>query len=412
MGLSAALASPLSIGAIMAAEPPAQPAPFYALNFEKRPNAFQLAGIGAKLFEDPSLSASGRLACSTCHDPANHYGPFDAAAVHNGGRNGMEPGRRSVPALTYLQSVPPFTEHFTDDDGDDGKDQGPAGGRDWDGRADSAHDQARGPLFSAFEMANESESAVVARVRRAPYAKQMRESFGVHLFDDPALAFKAVLLALEVFQQEPAKFYPYSSRYDAWLRGRGELSAAEKRGLAAFESPLKGDCARCHPSGARRGALPQFTDFGFVALGLPRNRTIPANRDMNYYDLGLCGPLRADLAARSEYCGMFRTPSLRNVAARRVYFHNGAVNDLRDAVRFYAERDTHPERWFPHGPDGTVQIHDDLPERYRGNIEQGAPFGLKPGDAPRLTDQDIDDIVAFLKTLTDGYVPALPRAGP
>jgi cytochrome c peroxidase len=378
--------------------------------FERRPSVPALVDIGRQLFADPSLSASGQLACASCHDPARHYGPPDQQVVRLGGRSGKEPGRRTVPALTYLQAVPPFSEHFNDDDGDDGKDQGPAGGRDWDGRADSAHEQARGPLLSPFEMANASEGQVVAAVRRAPYAAAMRAAFGKQLFDDEATAFRAVLLALEVFQQEPARFYPYSSKYDAWLRGQVQLAADEQRGMAVFNDPQKGNCARCHNSGVRNGAFPAFSDFGLVALGLPRNPAIAANRDARYFDLGLCGPLREDLTSRSEYCGLFRTPSLRNVAERPLFFHNGAAGSLRDAVRFYVERDTQPERWYPTNAGGSVQRFDDLPAAYWSNLDQEPPFGQQAGEAPRLSEQEIDDVVAFLKTLTDGYAPVATAA--
>ena len=57
---------------------------------------------------------------------------------------------------------------------------------------------------------------------------------------------------------------------------------------------------------------------------------------------------------REEYCGLFRTPTLRNVATRQTFFHNGVVHSLRQAVEFYAERDTNPERWYPKDADGTV----------------------------------------------------------
>ena len=100
---------------------------------------------------------------------------------------------RAVPSLTYLQNIPPFTEHFFDDDGDDSIDQGPAGGRTWDGRAQSTHEQAQLPLFSPFEMANRGPDDVVAKVQRAPYAAQFREAFGDNVFKDGSLAFKGVL---------------------------------------------------------------------------------------------------------------------------------------------------------------------------------------------------------------------------
>ena len=306
----------------------------------------------------------------------------------------------------YAQNVPPFTEHFFDDDGDDGIDQGPAGGRTWDGRAQSAHDQARLPLFSAFEMANLDPDAVVAKVGRSPYAAMFRRTFGDDIFADRALSFKAVLLALEAYQQTAQEFYPYGSKYDAWLRGQTTLSEQEARGLAAFNDPARGNCARCHPSGRRGGAFPQFTDFGYAAIGVPRNRNIPANAAPDYFDLGLCGPWRSDLDARSEYCGMFRTPTLRNVALRRVFFHNGIIHRLDDAVRFYAQRDTQPQLWYP-GETSGVRKFDDLPPRYRDNIDMQPPFGEHRGGIAALSDAEVEDIVVFLRALTDGYeIPA------
>jgi cytochrome c peroxidase len=386
-----------------AAEPRGVPTPFYADTFAKIPSAAAMTEIGRALFFDASLSASGKLACATCHDPIRAFGPPNGLPVQRGGRDGRHSGVRAVPSLMYAQNIPPFTEHHFDDEGDDAIDQGPTGGRTWDGRAQSAHLQALLPLFSAFEMANVSADAVVTRVQRAGYAAQIRAAFGDAVFDDKATAFKAVLMALETFQQSPAEFYPYSSKYDAWLRQETSLSGEEMRGLAAFNDPSKGNCARCHPSGMRNGAFPQFTDFGYAALGAPRNKAIPANADRRYYDLGLCGPLRTDLADNKQYCGLFRTPSLRNVATRRAFFHNGVFHRLEDAVRFYAERDSRPQKWYSRGTGGVAQKFDDLPQQYRGNVDSEAPFDRHAGDLPALSEADIRDIVAFLNTLTDGY---------
>ena len=378
-------------------------APFYANTFAKPPSAAAMTAAGRRLFFDKSLSASGKMSCASCHDPGRAFGPLNDLPVQSGGIRRRRAGVRAVPSLTYAQNIPPFTEHFFDDDGDDSIDQGPAGGRTWDGRSQSAHDQARLPLFSPFEMANASVEAVVSAVQRADYSGQFRDAFGDHVFEDSAAAFKGVLMALEAYQQSPDEFYPYSSKYDAWLRHQASLSNAEARGLAAFNDPAKGNCARCHPSAMRAGAFPQFTDFGYAAIGAPRNPRIPANGDPQYFDLGLCGPLRADLAGKKEYCGLFRTPSLRNVALRRVFFHNGVLHRLEDAVRFYAERDTEPQKWYPRGANGKTQKFDDLPEAYRGNLDRQPPLDRHPGDQPRLSDRDVDDIVAFLNTLTDGY---------
>jgi cytochrome c peroxidase len=379
--------------------------PFYANTFEKVPSAAAMTAVGRALFFDRSLSVSGKMACATCHDPARAFGPPNNQPVQRGGVDGRHAGVRAVLSLTYTQNIPAFTEHYFDDADDDSIDQGPTGGRTWDGRSQSVHDQASLPLFSPFEMANASADAVVAKVQRGAYAAQFRETFGDKVFEDRALAFKGILLALETFQQTPAEFYPYTSKYDAFLRHEVSLSGNELQGLAAFNDPAKGNCARCHPSAIREGAFPQFTDFGYAAIGAPRNTAIPANADRRYYDLGLCGPMRTDLTDKKEYCGLFRTPSLRNVALRSVFLHNGIFHRLEDVVRFYAERDTQPQKWYPRAPDGSILKFDDLPAQYRLNVDVQAPFDRHMGDKPALGDADIRNIVAFLNTLTDGYDP-------
>jgi len=379
--------------------------PFYANSFGKPTSAAAMATVGRLLFFDKALSASGKLSCATCHDPASAFGPPNDLPVQRGGADDQRAGLRAVPSLMYAQNIPPFTEHFFDDDGDDSIDQGPAGGRTWDGRSPSAHDQARLPLFSPFEMANADEAAVVASVQGAGYAGQFRDTFGARVFDDKALAFKAVLLALETYQQTPEEFYPYSSKYDAWLRHQAPLTSQESRGLAVFNDPAKGNCARCHPSAMRAGVFPQFTDFGYAGLGAPRNARIPANADPRYFDLGLCGPLRTDLADKKEYCGLFRTPSLRNVALRRVFFHNGVFHRLDDVVRFYAQRDSQPQKWYARAANGATRKFDDVPAVYQDNLDRVGPLDRHLGDPPSFNEEDVQDIVAFLNTLTDGYRP-------
>src|SRR5262249_44391763 len=197
---------------------------------------------------------SHKMSCATCHDPRHAYGPPDARSTQPGGPDMRRPGVRAVPSLRYLENVPPFSEHHFDEAVDESIDQGPTGGHTWDGRADTTHDQARLPLTSPFEMANESVDAVAKKVAERPYAGEFREAFGDDVFTEPSRASAAVLLSLEVFQQSPKDFYPFSSRYDAWLRHEVELSAAEERGLALFGDPKKGNCASCHPHQIRQGA--------------------------------------------------------------------------------------------------------------------------------------------------------------
>ena len=366
----------------------------------------ELSALGRRMFADRALSASGKLSCASCHSPDHAFGPPDALAVQSGGRDMLQPGRRAVPSLKYLQAAPSFTEHYfeSEDEGDESVDNGPTGGLTWDGRVDRGGQQARLPLLSPWEMANESPADVVAKVRNGEYGRMLRLIFGEGIFDDPDLAFDAILKAFEVYEQEPRDFYPYSSKYDAFLAGRADLTPQETRGLALFNDPAKGNCAKCHVSRkASDGTPPQFTDYGLVALGVPRNNAIPANANSHYFDLGVCGPYRTDLSDHGKYCGLFMTPTLRNVAMRKVFFHNGVFHSLRQVMEFYVERDTNPEKWYPRHHDGSIRRFDDLPLQYHDNINVEPPFDRKPGDRPALIGSEIDDIVAFLQTLTDGF---------
>ncbi len=389
---------------------PSSAAAASAAPYAARLDVAALAALGRTLFHDPALSANGRVACASCHDPAHAHGPPNALVVQpSGSREDDRSGLRTTPSLRYLQSVPPYTEHFRDNEGDDSVDKGPTGGYMWDGRAESVRDQARLPLLSRSEMANPDIASVAAKLKRAAYAPALRGAFGADLFErGDAAVFDAAALALEVFQQSPTEFYPYTSRYDAVLRGQAALDPREAHGLALFNDPAKGNCAACHPSAPTPdGAFPLFTDFGHIALGVPRNPAIHANADPRFFDLGLCGPLRSDLADRAEDCGRFRTPSLRNVAVRRRFFHNGRFAALEDAIRFYASRDTDPGHWYPAG-----RRFDDLPPAARANVDSGPPFGRPAGTATALTEAEIAAIAAFLRTLTDRDAePAAVRPG-
>jgi cytochrome c peroxidase len=374
---------------------------FYADRFSRKPTVTAMTELGRRLFFDPQLSASGQMSCATCHDPAFAYGPPNDRSTQLGGVDMKSVGLRAAPALRYLQTVPPFAEHHFDEGVDDSVDRGPTGGHTWDGRADTTHDQARLPLTSKFEMANADVDSVVARVAHGDLAGQFRAVFGDDVFSDSVRGSTALLLCLEVFQQSPTDFYPYRSRYDAYLRKQLELEPAELRGLELFNDPKKGNCASCHPSQITHDGFPSFTDFGFNALGVPRNRAIPANDDPAFYDLGLCGPIRTDLSRHKEYCGEFRVPSLRNITLRRSFFHNGVFHRLVQALEFYAERDTNPGKWYDR-VDGRVAPFNDLPVAFQKNINHEGPFGGAPGGKPTLGKADIRDLIAFLETLTDG----------
>ena len=98
---------------------------------------------------------------------------------------------------------------------------------------------------------------------------------------------------------------------------------------------------------------------------------------------------------------MFLTPTLRNVATRHTFFHNGAYRTLEQVLDFYNFRDTRPERIYPRR-NGVVARFDDVPLRYRGNVDTSdAPFDRKAGSAPPLTPAEEADVISFLETLTD-----------
>jgi cytochrome c peroxidase len=353
------------------------------------------AALGDKIFHDPSLSAAGTLSCATCHDPARGHAGNDNRAVPLGGANSTQPGFRNAPSLRYLKQNPAFFFDAEDT---------PTGGFNRDGRAASLAEQARRPFLAAHEMANADAADVVDKLRAAPYAEEFRAVFGASVFDDAARAFDSALAALATYQNEDPEFNPFTSKYDYFLKGQAALSDQEIRGLALFFGEDKGNCAACHP-GTRNddGSPPLFTDFTYDNLGVPRNSDILANNDAAYFDLGLCGPDRTDLAGRRELCGAFKVPTLRNVAITAPYFHNGRFQTLKEVVAFYVRRDTNPEEWYPAGAAG-VDKFNDLPAELRGNVNTSEkPYDRTLGQAPALNEQEIDDLVAFLQTLTDGY---------
>ena len=211
----------------------------------------------------------------------------------------------------------------------------------------------------------------------------------------------AAVAAIERFELEDPSFHPYSSRFDDYLRGTATLSEDELEGLKLFSNPNKGNCIACHTAATGPGGqAPIFTDHSYHALGVPRNPAIAANSNPRFFDLGLCGPKRTDLKDEHQYCGYFKTPTLRNVTRRRFFFHNGRFTTLEDVMHFYVERDTDPQRWYP-TIAGKLVTFDDLPPRYRGNVNiSDAPLNRERGEKPALSDEESRQVIAFLGTLT------------
>lgn len=363
------------------------------------------AELGKQIFFDESLSASGKMACAYCHSPDHAYGPTNGLAVQFGGPDMKHPGRRAVPSLRYLTFTPMFTRHYYFPGSEDTEDEGPTGGFMRDGGEASLHEQFARPMLDPNEMANTSRATVVDKVKRSAYADTFRRVFGAQIFSDVDQAFARIGTALEAFETEDASFHPYTSKFDSVMSGNSDFTAQELRGYQLFNNPFKGNCAKCHFDQPGPGGRPaQFSDFQFASLGVPRNPEIPVNHDPKYYDMGLCGPYRHDLAKETDFCGLFKDATLRNVATRSVFFHNGRFHKLEDVLHFYAERDTDPSKWYPK-KNGKLVRYDDLPPQYRDNVDALDPpfLNQKPGGRPSLSEGDIHDLIAFLKTLNDGY---------
>lgn len=352
--------------------------------------ALDEVAVGEFLFKDKRLSLSGNQSCATCHD--EHFGHADASGVHLPlGGGGLDlAGRRSSPTTRYLNKNPAFHVDA----------QGNAwGGFNWDGRADNRALQGGDPFFVPVEMALPGDAtapqALLERVRSAEYYPSLQAFYATDDLSDDTLLFERIKQAIEVYQRDDIDYNLFDARYDAYLAGTGALSDSERLGLEIFNDPARGNCASCHESTAADGK-PVFTDFGFRALAVPRNPRVPENiADATHYDLGLCESGRKEpaIAADPRYCGMFKTPTLRNVARTAPYFHNASVATLEEAVLFHFTRESDPARWY-----GSVAArYNDLPARHHGNVVQGKPFD----GSWQPTPAELAALLAFLHTLDD-----------
>jgi cytochrome c peroxidase len=382
-------------------------------------NLSPMAAVGKSLFSDVALSASGQQSCSTCHVAENAYAATDGLSVPLGGPNMDLQGLRNAPSLAYSAYTPAF--HFASDGT-------PIGGFFRDGRAASLADQATQPFITSFEMANASEQEVENRLVTRPYLAQFISVFGADTLNDPVLTLQRIGQAIAAYEKEDPSFHPFSSKFDFWKNGNAKLTAQELHGMGLFISPSKGNCAACHVVTGTGGLPAMFTDFTYDNVGIPRNRRIGANDDSsnipyvpqngtalgapghNYYDMGLCGPLRNDMAGINSLCGQFKVPTLRNIALTAPYFHNGVFDTLQDAVNWYITRDTQPERWYTLPDGATPDVpYNDLPTLFDGNVNTfEVPYNA--GTAPSLTTGEMNDLITFLCTLTDGYDPKNPGA--
>ncbi len=401
-GIAAVLLSAVAAGAAMKVTRRSAP-PLAPRSAMTGPVAAASAGpldarvaLGRSIFFDASLSEPPGTSCASCHDPARGYAGDHGSGlgVARGSRVGHF-ARRSTPSVLYLR----FFRRFHFEWPEDAEHPEAYAGFFWDGRSSSIADLVAQPLLNRDEMGNEDARQIAGKLAKSSYADGLRAEFD-GAFDTPERALDALGASVEAFLTSPA-MAPFSSRFDAFVRGQGSLSPLETRGMALFEDAAKGNCAACHTMDAKSGVPERslFTDFGFEAVGVPRNRrlALPAGS----FDLGLCERHdRSPYTDQPHFCGSFRTPSLRNVALRPSFMHNGALATLREVVAFYATRGTDPERWYRGG------AYDDLPAPYKANVNVSAPpYDRSEGGSPALDDGEVDALVAFLGTLTDEVVP-------
>jgi cytochrome c peroxidase len=336
--------------------------------------------LGSLLFNDTRLSSPAGQACASCHQQSAGFSdPRQDSPTSEGVVAGLF-GNRQAPTAKYMAFSPPF--HFDD------VEQDYIGGQFWDGRAADLAAQAGPPMLNPVEMNNSSKAEVVAKVMNSELKTTFQKVYGAGVFNDTDTAFAAITDAIAAFEKTKT-FAPFSSKYDAFLAGRTSLTSAESRGLALYNG--KAGCAACHPSSSAPGDLtpPLFTDFTYDNIGLPKNPNnkfytdpIGVNPDgAAFVDLGL-----QNTTHRPEDAGRFKVATLRNIAVSGPYFHNGVVTTLEQAVQFYNKRDS--------GIFGPAEIPATQNNEELGNLG--------------LTDAEVADIVAFLKTLTDGWHPGLP----
>ena len=330
--------------------------------------------LGKQLFFDPNLSHPSGQACSGCHEPAAGWADPNKSSPTSAGNVPGLFGNRNSPSVAYASFSPDF--HY------DSARRSFVGGQFWDGRAKNVADQAKGPILNPLEMSEANMESVIDAVKAGPYADLFQKVWGANVFEEAETAYGDLATSIAEYEKT-SEVNAFSSKYDDVLRGAATLTDREKRGLDLFNG--KARCSQCHRSAADPvSGKVLFTDFGYDNAGVPKNpqnkfytlsaKYNPAGKD--FVDLGLGGQLK-----KQSENGKFKVPSLRNVALTAPYMHNGCFSTVKDVVRFYNTRDVASARW------PAPEVAENMNKQNMGNL--------------KLTDSEIEDIDAFLNTLTD-----------
>ena len=402
------LASSISMSAGVAGaaqEPAAEPG---GLNKMER--------LGRRLFFDANLSDPPGQSCAACHDPTFAFTDTDKWQPTSEGATGGLFGRRNTPTVMYATAATDAELRF------DANLRVWRGGQFWDGRAKNLEEQAKQPFLNPLEMGNRAQpdpqiaaATVVEKVRNSGYAALFRDVFGRAVLADPVRAFDAIATAIAAFERTAA-FGQYSSKFDAVVAGRAKFTAQEIIGESLYNQL---GCAQCHPVRAIPGPgnLPRpGTDFTYHNIGIPKNprsRFYRMPADLNpdqgaFVDLGLGGSFPEGSEDRAAQLGKHKVPTLRNIALTAPYGHNGYFNTLKGIVEFYNSRDSRPRCRNGRGQD--VSVTEEAALR-RGcwpapEVESTVDREIRGGRAMGsmgLESDDVDAIVAFLNTLTDGW---------
>jgi len=380
--------------------------------------------LGELIFFDENLSEPPGQSCATCHGAeAGWSGPDDKINRETAIYPGAVAERfsnRKPPSAAYATFSPQL--HAMVEDGGILF----VGGNFWDGRAtgyilgNAAADQAQQPFLNNLEQNLPDAPAVVARVKNSAYANLFAKVAAdiwkiddILTSDDVNLQFGIVGLAIAAFEHSP-KVNAFTSKFDYYLKGEAELTDQEMLGMDLFIN--KGLCAECHPIDILPdGTHPLFTDFTYDNLGIPANPKNPwyrMGRQFNPDGAAWVDPGLGDFLKKmpqyamyaGENMGKHRVPTLRNVDKRpypeffKAYGHNGYFGSLEEIVHFYNTRDVLPLCSDVADPQPGVNCWP-APE-VAANVNTEELGDLK------LTPEEEAAIVAFMKTLSDGYVTA------